>query len=180
MTRFFAFTLSAFIAGCGGAVAPDPRTFDLGLNPPSAALPAVRIGAVRAVAPFQDTEMHYRLAWRNAAEIAPFANSRWAAAPAELVRKQLLRASGEAGGKCRLDLELQEFTQVFASKEASEARIELRALLSLPSGNFSRTLTVIEPNAGPDAAAGAAALARAVDRAIGELSSWVSAQPACR
>jgi cholesterol transport system auxiliary component len=149
------------------------------LNPPAAALPPVRVGAVRAVAPFQDTDMHYRLAWRNPAEIAPFASSRWAATPAELVRKQLLRAAVD-GGKCRLDVELQEFTQVFASAQASEARVELRASLAHASGNSSRALVIVEPNAGADAASGAAALARAVERAVGELGGWVAGQPACR
>jgi cholesterol transport system auxiliary component len=135
---------------------------------------------VRAITPFDGTEMHYRLAYRNAAEIAPYAHSRWAASPAEMLRRQLLRSGGEKAGGCTLDVEIQEFSQVFASKEASEARIEMRALLSLPSGNLSRIFTVGEPNAGPDASAGAAAFARAADRAIAQLSSWVSSQPACR
>lgn len=172
--------LILFLGGCGGAAAPEPKTFDLGLNPPASKLAAVRVASVRAVVPFESTEMHYRLAWRNAAEIAAFANSRWAAPPAELMRKQLLRAAGEQNGNCRLDIELQEFTQVFAVKESSEARVELRAMLSHRAGSVSRGLTIAEPGAGADAAAGAAAFARAVDRAIGELSGWLASQPACR
>jgi len=84
----------ALLAACGGqSAAPQaPRSFDLGLSPPAAELPPVRVLAVRASAPFDGTEMHYRLAWRDAAELAAFANSRWAAAPPELVRKSLLRA----------------------------------------------------------------------------------------
>jgi cholesterol transport system auxiliary component len=138
------------------------------------------MGLVRAVAPFDSTDMHYRLAFRNAAEIAAFANSRWAASPAEMLRKQILRGVREGAGRCVLDLEVQEFSQVFSAEKASEARVELRASLSLPTANFARTLTVSEPNAGADATAGAAALARAVDRAIGELTSWISAQAPCR
>jgi cholesterol transport system auxiliary component len=132
---------------------------------------------VRAVAPFDGAEMHYRLAYRNAAEIAPYANSRWAASPAEMLRKQILRSAGGSSGRCTLELEIHEFSQVFASKEASEARIELRATLS---SQVSRGVLIVEPNAGPEAASGAAAIARAADRAIAELSSWVSSQPACR
>jgi len=124
--------------------------------------------------------MHYRLLWRNASEIAAFANSRWAASPAELLRKQLLRAANENTGKCGLEVEIHEFTQVFPSKEASQARIELRASLSLASRLSTRGLTIVEPNAGSDAASGAAAFARAVDRAIAELGGWVAAQPGCR
>ena len=170
------------LAGCGGAAAPEPRSFDLGLSAPGTALPAARIGSVRAVAPFESTEMQYRLAYRDAAEIAAFANSRWAATPAELFRKQMLRAASEQAGKCILDVEIQEFTQVFASKDASEARVELRAWLGAGGSRamVSRGWSVIEPNAGPDAVSGAAALARAANRAIGELGGWIAAQSGCR
>ncbi|HXR57897.1 MAG TPA: hypothetical protein VN747_01130 [Burkholderiales bacterium] len=173
------FSFSLFLAGCGGAAVQEPKTFDLGLNPPSAQLPPVRLGLVRAVAPFDGTEMHYRLAFRNAAEIASFAASTWAASPAELLRKQIVRGSGDKSGRCLLDVEVQEFTQVFASKDSSEARIELRASLTLPSGGFSKMLAVSEPNAGADAASGAGAFARAADRALGELGRWIATQPAC-
>ncbi len=179
MSRLFAFILTALIAGCGGAAAVDPRTFDLGLNSPSVQLPPVRLGLVRAVAPFDGTEMHYRLAFRNAAEIASFVNSRWAASPGEMMRKQILRGGAEKTGRCTMDVEIHEFTQVFAAKEASEARIELRASLLHPGKNFSKSFSVVEPNAGPDAAAGAGAFARAADRAIGELARWLSTHPDC-
>jgi len=158
----------------------EPRAFDLGLNAPGALLPPVRVGLVRAIAPFDSTDMHYRLAFRNAAEIAAFAHSRWAATPAEMLRKQILRGAGERAGGCVLELEVQEFTQVFSSEKASEARIELRASLARSGSNVSRGFTVSEPNAGPDAAAGAAAFARAAERAIGELGRWIAAQPDCR
>jgi cholesterol transport system auxiliary component len=175
MKRFACLLLIA-ISGCGGS-APEPKTFDLGLAPPSAVLPAVRVASVRAVAPFESNDMMYRLAYRDAAEISAFANARWAATPAELLRKQMLRASGDKTGKCILDVEIQEFTQVFSAKEASEARIELRAWLR---GSASRAWSVAEPNAGADAASGAAAFARAANRAIGELGGWIAAQADCR
>jgi cholesterol transport system auxiliary component len=165
------------LAGCGSAPVQEPRTFDLGLEPPGAGLPAVRVASVRAVAPFDSADMQYRLAYRNAAEIAAYANSRWAATPAEMFRKQLLRAAGDGQGKCSLEVEIQEFTQVFAAKETSEARLDLRASVR---GGAARSLSVAEANAGPDAPSGAAAFARAANRAIGELGAWVAAQPECR
>ncbi|HEX2650063.1 MAG TPA: hypothetical protein VHN19_09030 [Burkholderiales bacterium] len=177
MKRILVFVL--VLAGCGGGAALEPKTYDLGLNPPSAPLPPVRLGRVLAVAPFDGTDMHYRLSFRNAAEIAPFATSRWAASPAELMRKQMLRGADGKAGRCLLEVEIQEFTQVFASKEASEARIELRAALAQPAGLVSRQVAIAEPNAGPDAASGAAAFARAADRALGELGRWIATQPAC-
>jgi ABC-type uncharacterized transport system auxiliary subunit len=182
MKRAAVFILIFLLAGCGGgSTAPEPRTFDLGINAPAASLPAVRIASVRAVAPFEATDMQYRLAYRNAAEISVFAASRWAATPAEMFRKQLLRAANEKSGKCSLDIEIQEFTQVFSVREASDARIELRAWLFANSSRVAtRGLSVVEPHAGADAVSGAAAFARAADRAIGELGAWVSAQADCR
>ena len=168
------------LAGCGGATAPEPKTFDLGLAAPGTALPAVRIASVRAVAPFEATDMQYRLAYRNAAEIAAYAGSRWAASPAELLRKQLLRAASEKTGKCGLEIEIQEFTQVFSAKEASEARIDLRGWVGVGASRVaSRGWSIVEPNAGADAVSGAAAFARAADRAIGQIGGWIAAQPGC-
>jgi len=182
MTLRTVWALFFLLSGCGGVAAPEPKTFDLGFAAPSTVLPAVRIATVRAVAPFEATDMQYRLAYRNAAEIAAFANSRWAASPAELLRKQLLRAAHEKPGKCALEVEIQEFTQVFSATDASEARIELRAWLGAGGsrGGVSRGWSVVEPNAGADAVSGAAAFARAADRAVGELGGWIAAQADCR
>ena len=177
MTRLVFFLPVIFLLGCAGSTAVDPRSYDLGLTPPSAALPPARIGSVRAVAPFDSNDMHYRLAYRDAAEIGFFANSRWAASPPEMLRKQLLRASGDRAGRCAVDVEIQEFSQVFSAKDASEARIELRAGVR---GGGARGWSLSEPNAGADAAAGAAAFARAANRAVGELGAWIGAQPECR
>ena len=181
MMRICLFLLILFLNGCGGgSTASESRTFDLGVDAPGARLPAVRIGSVRAVAPFDATEMQYRLAYRNAAEMAAFAGSRWAASPAEMLRKQLLRAAGEGNAKCALGIEIQEFSQVFASKAQSEARIEMRVTLFHSAGALSRNITVIEGNGGPDAVSGAAAFARAANRAIGEIGAWLAAQQDCR
>jgi len=84
-------------------------------------------------------------------------------------------------GKCLLELEVQEFTQVFTSKETSEARIEAR--VALTNGQLrlaSRGVAIVEPGAGSEASSGAKAMARAADRALGELAAWVAAQPSCR
>jgi ABC-type uncharacterized transport system auxiliary subunit len=180
-----ALAAAALLAACGGpsSAPPSPRSFDLGIAPLSVKLPPVHVTTVRAAAPFEGTEMLYRLAWRDGAELAAFAHSRWAAAPPELVRRRLLRALPATGNPpCGLALELHEFTQVFSSKEASEARLEMRAQLVNANGArlASRSLSVTEPNAGADAPSGAAALGRATDRALAELSAWISAQAACR
>ena len=172
--------LLALLAGCAGNAADSaPRSFDLGTAPPSAKFPALRV-ASRAVAPFEGAQMFYRLSWRNPAELGAYANSQWAAPPAELLRKQVIRAAGEGVGKCALELEIQEFTQVFTAKDASEARIEAR--VSLLNGQIrlaSRGMTAIEPGAGPEASSGATAMARAAERLMQELAGWISKQSAC-
>lgn len=172
----FVFLLSA----CSGSSYVEPKTFDLGLDAPTSRLTGVRIGFVRAIAPFESTEMQYRLAYRNAAEIAAYANSRWAATPAEMLRKQLLRAAGDGASRCVLEVEIQEFSQVFGEKEKSDARIELRAALAVGARPLTRQFTVVEGNSGPDAMSGAAAFARAANRMVGEIGGWVAAQPDCR
>jgi hypothetical protein len=69
---------------------------------------------------------------------------------------------------------------VFSSKEASDARIELRASLTNAAARVaSRGVTVVESGAGSDAASGAAAMARATERLVKELAGWVSAQAGC-
>jgi cholesterol transport system auxiliary component len=170
--------VAALLAGCaGGGADTAPRQYDLGLAAPAAKLPALRAVAVRAAMPFDSVEMHYRLAYRDAAELASFAHSRWAAPPAELMRKQMLRAlPAGAGAPCALELEIQEFTQVFTAKDASEVRIEARAA----AGGATRAISVLEAGAGANAASGAAAFARAADRVVAEAAGWVAAQAACR
>jgi len=172
------------LTGCASSSSNDQiiRTFDLGTNAPKSSLPALRSVSVRAPMPYDGVDMLYRLSWKDGAEIAPYGQSRWAAPPAELLRRQLLRALPASGAApCALDVELQDFSQVFASKEASEAHLELRALLV--AGNTrvaSRSFAVSEPNAGAGASTGAAAFSRASERAVSDLAGWISSQPACK
>jgi len=168
------------LSSCGGSSTVEPRTYDLGLDAPAAKLVGIRIGAVRAVAPFEFNDMQYRLAYRNAAEVAAYSGSRWAATPAEMFRRQLLRAAGDGPAKCTLEVEIQEFSQVFGAKEASDARLELRAVLYAGARSQAKHFTVVEANSGPDAVSGAAAVARASNRMIGDIGGWVAAQPDCR
>lgn len=173
----------ALLAGCAGqAKDAGPRTYDLGTQAPAARLPALRAVMVRAAMPYDGVEMHYRLAFRDAAEISSYAGARWAAPPAELVRRHVLRGlPASTRAPCGLELEVQDFSQVFAAKDSSEARLELRATLATAGERVaSRGLRIAEPNAGANAAAGAAAFARAAERAVGELAGWIASQPACK
>lgn len=172
------------LAGCGGpggASAPA-RTFDLGIAAPPERLASVRVGLVRGSEPFDNLDMHYRLAYRDGGELASYTQSRWAAPPATLLRTTLVRAT-DAGPsvRCALDLDILEFTQVFDAKEASTAVLEVRAALADGQVRVAeRTLRVSEPNAGSGAPSGAAAMSRAAARLVGEVSRWAGQQAACR
>jgi len=82
---------------------------------------------------------------------------------------------------CALDIELQEFTQVYSAENSSSARLELVATLDTPS-NGSRTLALrlSEEGGGSSAAQGASAMRRAVARAVDDLAKWVDGVAACR
>jgi cholesterol transport system auxiliary component len=172
---------AAVVSGCGGTRSEAlPRSYDFGIEPPAAQLPAVRVGLVRSVPPFDSIDMHYRLAFRNPAELLAYAQSRWAATPAELYRKRLLRAAAAGAGRCALEVELQEVTQVFGVRDSSEALLELRARLSEGNAPLAeRMFRIVQSSAGAGAPEGAAAMAKAADRSIAGLAEWIGSLPAC-
>jgi cholesterol transport system auxiliary component len=156
------------------------RTFDLGPDAPSARLPGLRAVPVRASAPFDTGEMHYRLAFRNSAELLAFSQSRWAATPAVLLQRRFSRAS-DGPVKCALEFDLSELSQVFATRDVSEIVLEGRAVLFVSNSRVAeRTFRIREPDAGSNAESGAIAVARAADRLIGEISVWSSGVASCR
>jgi cholesterol transport system auxiliary component len=158
------------------------RVYDLGLTEPAARPIGARIGQVRVTAPLNSTDMHYRLAYRDAAELMSFSQSRWAATPAELVRKRFVRSvEAAAGARCTLDIEVNEFSQVFSARDTSEALVELRLVLADAGGRIAEhTVRVNLPGAGADAAQGVAVMARATDESISRSAAWVGQQGACK
>lgn len=175
--------MAALLAGCAGSGERDAqlRTFDFGLEAPAARLGAVRAGVVRAAAPYDAPDMHYRLAFRDPAELLAFSQSRWAAPPAILLQRRLARASQGGGAACTVDLELSELSQVFSSKDESDIVLEGRAFLGAASGRLAEQVFLVrEPGAGGSASGGARAVSRAADRLIGEIAAWAAQAPGCR
>jgi cholesterol transport system auxiliary component len=179
--------LAAALLGCASPGGADAmvHVYDLGLAPqavPAEARIAARIAQVRANAPFDGTEMQYRLSYRDSAELLSFSQSRWAAPPAELVRKRLIRSADPApGNACSVDIEILEFSQVFSAPNGSEALLEMRVALAGGSARLAeRSLRIALPQAGATASQGAVAMARAVENGIAQLAAWVGQQPACK
>jgi cholesterol transport system auxiliary component len=143
--------------------------------------------------------MLYRLGYADAHQLRPYAQARWTAAPAQLVRQRvreqlsqrrvvlntgegaaLLRSGGVAPRVLRLELE--EFSHLFESPTQSVGVVRLRATLAenTPSGEkllAQRVVIVQRPAPTADAPGGVRALAAATDAAAEELSQWLQQVP---
>lgn len=123
------------------------------------------------------TAMGYRLLAVQPTRRQVYAESRWAAPPAQLVELSLRRALGAGQGGCRLRIELDEFAQVFEPGGGSRGVIEVRAGLLPPRGEQAvaiRAFSLSWPASTADAAGGVAALQAATRALGGELAGWLS------
>jgi len=137
----------------------------------------------------------YRLLYADAQQLRPYAQARWSMAPAQLLRLRLRQQLGQrrsvlspgdalAPGTLVLRLELEEFSQLFASAQTSSVLLRVRATLSRsPSKPLAQTSLVVQrPAASPDAAGGVQALALATDELTQQLDAWLqqagAAEPA--
>ncbi|MDP2134616.1 MAG: ABC-type transport auxiliary lipoprotein family protein [Sulfuritalea sp.] len=126
--------------------------------------------------------MNFRLVYAEPQRRQAYAESRWAAPPAELLEAFLKRriAFGppDAGGEgCRLHLVLDELEQRFEDPLQSRAVVEVRALLSPPHGAqilARRALLISKPAATADARGGAMATRDAVQALADDLSGWLA------
>ncbi len=177
----------ALLAGCFSQPrTPDPALYDLGMAPAGRAVQArttaqVAAVRVRASAPswLDDTSMHYRLLYVDELRTLTYAYARWVAPPAELVGQRLrqrLADSGPAGGagsaSTQVQIEVQEFVQLFETPTQSFGRVTVRVQLSGPS---SEEATFSEQAAAPtpDAPGGVRALAEATDVLIARIVDWI-------
>ncbi|MBX3660561.1 MAG: membrane integrity-associated transporter subunit PqiC [Ramlibacter sp.] len=198
-----AFGLALLLVACAGPDRPTRATlYDFGPGA-TAPLPATRqaplsplaLGDIEAGGSLDGSAMLYRLAYADANELRPYAQARWSAPPAQLVRQRLrehlsLRRAvlnmGEgaaitrSGGQAPLvlRLELEEFSQVFDSPAASQGVLRLRATAAenTPSGEkllAQRTVVVRRPAPTADAPGGVQALTAATEAAAEEIDQWL-------
>jgi cholesterol transport system auxiliary component len=134
----------------------------------------------------------YRLAYADASRAQAYAQSQWVAPPASLLSQRLRERlflvlhSGVAqvGGiqpasACLLQVELDEFSQVFDTPQTSHALLRARATLTDSNRNelvAQRVFEVEQPAPSPDASGGAHGLRDAVDQFITELLQWMDQQ----
>ena len=138
----------------------------------------------------------YRLAYQDAQELRPYALARWTMPPAQLVRQRLreqlsqrraifdardglaLNRSQNAVLPLLLRLDLEEFSHLFTSPDASVGLIRLRATFieQTTSGQklvAQRSVVVQRPAPSADAPGGVRALTAATDAAIEEIDRWL-------
>lgn len=184
MKPLFVFSLTAILSACGSLPKPGqaPALYDFGISPEAQSAPvAVKLTRVEAAPGLESLAMRYRLAYQNPAQVFTYTESRWAAAPADLLA-QRLRQQGfsPAASPCTLRVTLETFDQVFDSSTSSHGIVALRAELIADSGRQSTAQTTwINAKAAAlttDAKGGVAAITAATDEAAKKLGNWVKDQ----
>lgn len=159
---------------------PVAATYDLGTGERGSLANALAPARVTVSAPawLQVTAMHYRDVRGDPGRRRTYADNRWAAQPPAMLALVLERALGAGeGGGCRLQVQLDEFEQVFRAGDRSEARLVVRFTLLPVRGAesiSSGTLAVLEPATTADASGGAAAFRIASSRLADAIAQWLA------
>ena len=191
------------LAGCSALPEPPVRPvlydFGPGQQAPAGAqapLPPLALETVdHASLPDGVSAVYYRLAYADAQQLRPYQAARWSQPPIQLVRQSLQARLGQrrtvigvagalAGARANgqppavLRVELEEFSQVFASAQHSDGLVRLRATLTQPSAlgeNLlaQRLFIVRQPATRPDAQGGTQALAQATEQVAREVAEWL-------
>jgi cholesterol transport system auxiliary component len=185
--------VAAALAGCATPAA-RLAVYDFG---PGATRPLVSnrmalapllLSEVEASSALDSTAVLYRLVYADAQQLRPYAQARWSMPPAQLLRQRLRESLGQqrsvlapgdtlAPGTLVLRLELEEFSQLFASAQSSAGLVRVRATLSR-SGSPPRLLAQTsfvqqQPGRSADATGGVQALAQASDAVVLQIAQWL-------
>lgn len=202
---FFVVCLSA-LGGCAGVARQNafPQRYTLAAAAPSAvssgssSVHAATLQVARVEMPpwLQGEGMYYRLDYGNHQRIAAYANSAWAAPPAEML-EQLIRNTLAADGGWQavigpgsdaqpqfiLRVDVADFSQVFATPQASFGVLDATATLvdarnATVIAQRSFHLRIAAPSV--DAAGGVAALGAASRDFVSKLRTWLREPPAAQ
>ena len=174
----------ALLTACGGNVrTSDAARYDFGdlAGKGSGSSIPVATVEVQAASWLDGPAMHFRLAYVDPLRRQSYAESRWAAPPAELLegflkRRMVFGQPDFSGTGCRLQLVLDEMEQRFDDPQKSQVVVEVRALLAPSRGaeTLARRVFLIHKAApAPSAAGGVAATRDAVQALADELGGWL-------
>jgi cholesterol transport system auxiliary component len=170
-------------------------TYDLGAASVVAAgqpriRPSLLVHAVAAPGWLETNAIVYRLNYQDAARQLSYANSRWAAPAAAMLTQRLraqLAAASDGGivniadgarADYALRVELEEFSQVFDTAQASRAVIVARAsLVNVARRTLyaQKTFAIEKPATGANAEGGVRALAGASSELVDAIVAWTAA-----
>jgi cholesterol transport system auxiliary component len=206
LLRLATSALVVLAAGCSSLAPEKPvraTMYDFGpgqvsATPSGAMQPPVVLEDIDAGAGLDSSALLYRLAYADANQLRPYAQARWSAPPARLVRQRLREQLGRdrtvldpsesaalarvAGTMPRvLHVELEEISHVFDSPVQSWGVLRLRVTLmaNTPAGEqlIGQKLVVQrQPAPTPDASGGVRALTAATDAAAQEIADWLAQQ----
>lgn len=195
LQRLACFLSTAALLAIAGCASPRAAvaTYDFGIpknaQPNAAALPPISIADPRTPAWLDSPQMVYRLRYANEQQANTYASNRWAMPPAQLFVERLKSRIGQAGGTVLsagdgatnlpvLHIELNDFSQTFDAPNHSSVQVNVRASLFQGRALIAqKTFAMQAETPSADAPGGARALADASDAIIGDLLSWLAAQP---
>jgi len=197
MSKLLTVLGTLLLAACslGPAQKDAPATYDLGAPRSIVAnQPRIRasllVHAVAAPAWLDTTAIVYRLNYQDAARQQAYANSRWAAAPAALLTQRLrgrfaaatdsgvIGVADNARADYTLRVELEDFSHVFDTADASRAVVMARAsIVNVAKRTLlaQKSFSIERAAASPDAGGGVRALASAGDEMIEAVTAWAAA-----
>ena len=192
---FLAGSATTLLGACSLAPkAVQPALYDFGIAPPPATAvkldSRIALAEVSANAWLQTPAIVYRLAYDDAARLRPYALSRWAAPPAELVAQRLRFALAQAARNGfsmasdglptdqLLRVHLEAFEQVVDTPQASRgvARVLARLTSAERRARAQRLFQSEQPCGSVDAAGSVHALIAATDALIAQILPWVAAE----
>jgi cholesterol transport system auxiliary component len=197
MKNLFSFALLSLLLSSCAVSEPPPRSqaFDLGplIRNDAAAnmprLPALSVAHIDAPSWLDSTRMFYRLSYANEQQPRQYSGSRWITPPAQLFEQRLKARIGQEGnmvlsasaGAMRvpvLQIEVDEFTQIFESPAQSAAHVTVRAAVIQNRVLIAqKTFTKQVPASTADAPGGVRALADASDAVIADMMRWLAQLP---
>lgn len=183
------FFAGALLGGCGGNLPiAEPARYDFGtltgvMTADAWSGSRIPIAAieVQAASWLAGPAMHFRLTHAEPLRRQSYAESRWVAAPAELLeaflKRQIVHGQPDfSGAGCRLQVFVDEFEQRFVDLQRSHAVLEVRASLTPVRGTevlTKRSFLIQKPAATADARGGAAAARDAVQALADDLGNWI-------
>jgi cholesterol transport system auxiliary component len=122
-------------------------------------------------------KIRYRLNYQDPSRVFFYAESRWAAAPPELLSGKLSKMVNLTNNpmKCSLELKIEAFDHVFQTTTASEGVVQLSALLIEKKSRkviATQLITESAASVSPNAQGGTDALHQASENALKKVIQW--------